>query len=322
MERFTPEKKNVYKSEDAGKVYLFAIICILALNLIFSYIAQAFATEAKPIEEIYKSNLFNGIFAVCSLLVLLGVFFAHKKIENFSYSASRVNQKIKWHTILICVCVGLVALFGLQYLTGAFDDFLSLIKFPLDNSSVFSMNNFGEYILGVLLYALIPAIGEELIFRGVIFRGLNSRYSNALSIIFSSALFALFHLSLQQIFYQFLLGMIMAWIVLKTNSLISSMIVHFTSNFIVVTMEFVRIKTGFSFNLPHAWWFYLLAVVLAVATFFILYLIEKFYFKKQGNQPPQENTPKEGRTSGYVWLSLAIAGALLVVGTISSYLAV
>lgn len=315
-----PQKKYEYKSEDAGKVYFFAIIGILALNLIFSFIAQGLATEEKTVEEIFNTNLFNGIFALCSLLVLLCVFFGHKKIENFTYSASRINKKIKWHTVLICIAVGIVALFGLQYLTGVFDDFLSLIKFPLDDESVFEMNNFGGYILGILLYALIPAIGEELIFRGVVFRGLNSRYSNVISIVFSSAMFALFHMSLQQVFYQFLLGMIMAWLVLKTDSLISSMIVHFTSNFIVVTMEFVRIKTGFSFNLPHVWWFYLLAVVLAVVTFVILYLIEKFYFKKKELQP-QTNTPKEEKTSFYVWLSLSIAVVLLVVGTISSYLA-
>lgn len=328
MERFIPEKKHVYKSDDAGKVYFFAIVIILALNFIFSFVAQGLVTgnDTEALEKIYSSNVFNSIFAVCSLLSLLGIFFVHKKIENFSYSASRINKKLKWHTILICIGVGIVALLGLQYLTGVFDDFLSLIKFPLDNSSTFEMNNFGQYVLAVVVLAIIPAIGEELIFRGVVFRGLNSRYSNLLAIVLSSIMFAFFHMSLQQIFYQFLLGMIMAWIVLKTDSLISSMIVHFTSNFLVVTFEFIRIKTGFSLNISHAWWFYLLAVILAVITFGILFLIDKFYFSKKTDSKIEKGesvvAPKEEKTSGYVWFSLAISVALLVVGTISKYLAV
>lgn len=332
MRNFVPEKKYQYKSEDAGKVFFFAIIALLALNLIFSLVAQQIASgseldKAEAIENVYNSTLFNSLFALFSLLVLVGVFFAHKRIENFTFSASKINVKIKWHTILVCIAVGTIALLGLQYLTGVFDDFLSLIKFPLDQTSVFKLDNFGQFVVGVLVLALIPAIGEELIFRGVILHGLNSRYSSLASILLSSAMFALFHMNLQQVFYQFLLGSIMAWAVLRTGSLISSMIIHFTSNFLVVLFEFIRNQTGFSFDLPHVWWFYLVAVVLAGITFALFFLIDKYYFKKHSNN--EENSKvisqteeKESKTSGYLWLSLAIAGAMLVVSTVSAYLSV
>ena len=354
MKRFVPEKKFAYKSEDAGKVYFFAIIALLALNFIFSFIAEALASnstldKAEAVKEIYNSPIFNSLFALCTLLVLLCVYFLHKKIENFSYSACAITKKIKWHTVLICIFVGALSLFGLQYLTGAFDDFLALIKFPLDNSSVFDLSSAGNFILAIFVLCLIPAIGEELIFRGVILHGLKSRFSVWGSIALSSAMFPLFHMSLQQVFYQFLLGMIMAWIVLKTGSLISSMIVHFTSNFLVVTMEFIRVQTGFSFNIAHTWWFYLLAVAMAGATFAVLFIIDKFYFNKinaqnrdginydktlNGENALEGNTAslhssaesanemqKETRTSGYLYLALSIAVIMLIISTVSSYLA-
>ncbi len=355
MNKFVPEKKYAYKTEDSGKVYFFAIIALLALNFIFSFIADALASnstldKAEAVKGIYNSPLFNSLFALCSLLVLLGVYFLHKKIENFSYSACAITKKVKWHTVLICILVGVVSLLGLQYLTGAFDDFLGLIKFPLDSSSVFDLSNAGNYILATIVLCLIPAIGEELIFRGVVLHGLQSRFTSWGAISLSSAMFALFHMNLQQVFYQFLLGMIMAWVVLKTGSLISSMIVHFTSNFLVVTMEFIRVQTGFSLNIAHTWWFYLLAVILAGITFAVLFVIDKFYFNKlnaqsenidkndktfdnnsnnvlnneSASKAPSLNLSagqKEARASGYLYLALSIGVILLIVSTVSSYLA-
>lgn len=330
MKTFNIEKKSRYKTADTGKVFLFAIVCILALNFIFSIIAEGIASNStlektEALANVYNSTLFNCMFTLASFLCLLGIFFAHKKIEGFSYSACKINKKLEWHTILICILIGVVALLGLQYLTGVFDDFLTLIKFPLDNSSVLDLSSWGGYLLGVVVLALIPAIGEELIFRGVILNGLTNRYSPISSCLFSSLMFAMYHMNLQQLFYQFLLGFIMGFVVLKTRSLYSSMIIHFTSNFLVVTMEFVRVKTGFSMDVAHTWWFYILALLLAVITFVILYLINKFYLSKLPNKEDEGArndvpSPKEERTSMYVWLAFSISAVLLVVSTISSYL--
>lgn len=338
MKRFVPEKKFRYKSEDSGKVYFFALVAILGLNLIFSLIADGIARQSSDstvaLKEIYSSTLFNSLFGVCSLVALLTVFFLHLKIENYSISASKLNKKLDWKTILICIAIGFIALFGLQYLTGIFEDVLKLVKFPFSSATT-NVSNFGYYILAVIILCVVPAIGEEIIFRGVILNGLTNRYQKWGAIALTSLMFAIFHMNLQQVFYQFLLGMIMGWVVIKTGSLLASMIVHFTSNFIVVTCEFIHVKTGFSFELAHTWWFYILALVLAGLTFALLYLIEKFYFGKKKQQcqttevsesqnkeeKPSDVSDHEVKTSGYVWLGLIVAVTILVVGTVSSYLA-
>ena len=74
------------------------------------------------------------------------------------------------------------------------------------------------------------------------------------------------HQNLQQLIYPFLLGSIMAWAVVRSGSLISSVIIHFTNNFLVVLLTFIQNMTGWSVALPREWWFYLIAIVLLLLT--------------------------------------------------------
>lgn len=77
--------------------------------------------------------------------------------------------------------------------------------------------------------SVIPAICEEIFFRGVIFSGYRQ-----LSIIKASLMtglfFAIMHLDAQQFLYTFVLGSIFCIFVHRTNSIFSSVISHFTIN--------------------------------------------------------------------------------------------
>jgi len=77
--------------------------------------------------------------------------------------------------------------------------------------------------------AVIPAILEETVYRGVFFnefRKMNPRKG----VVLSGLLFGLMHMNFNQFIYAFVMGMIFALLVEVTDSIISSMIVHFTIN--------------------------------------------------------------------------------------------
>ncbi|MFA9465988.1 MAG: lysostaphin resistance A-like protein [Velocimicrobium sp.] len=92
-------------------------------------------------------------------------------------------------------------------------------------------NIVGSYplIISVMTVAMLPAVLEEIVYRGVFFheyRNLNPRKG----VILSAFLFGLMHMNFNQFFYAFVMGMIFAIIVEATDSILSSMIVHFTIN--------------------------------------------------------------------------------------------
>ncbi len=83
--------------------------------------------------------------------------------------------------------------------------------------------------LNIIIVGLIPAICEEIIFRGILFHGYKKR--NPLkAMILSSLLFGVVHLNINQFLYAFVMGMIFCLMVYATGSIVSSIIAHFVFN--------------------------------------------------------------------------------------------
>lgn len=88
--------------------------------------------------------------------------------------------------------------------------------------------------LVVLVIAVMPAIGEELMFRGLIYGSLRSKFNAGRAILISSLIFGLFHMSLVKLIPTALLGACLAIVVEKGGSIFVSMLLHFINNFISV----------------------------------------------------------------------------------------
>lgn len=94
------------------------------------------------------------------------------------------------------------------------------------------------WAVGVILIALIPAVVEEFVCRGVIFHRL--RHNGIWKAIFVSALlFGIMHMNFNQLSYAFALGIVLALCVEATDSIFASIIVHFTFNATSLTLNYV-----------------------------------------------------------------------------------
>lgn len=311
-------RKN-YNDKDSGSVFLICLLAPVVLAFLFLIIAQSIAS-AKGLEDastITSSKVFVIISTVCNFLLYIAIYLVYNKVNKIEFSAIKPNFKMKWHTYLLVIGLGIFSLFGLQYFIGIFDNIWQAIGFPIEsNISSIIPDSWGNYILCILLLAVLPAIGEELIFRGMILHGLRSRYGEVMSVVLSALMFALMHGSLQQLVYPFLLGLIMGWIVLRTGSLISSIILHFVNNFLVVTFSFLELTTGFSLSIGNAWWTYIVAIALFSLTFGVCYLIDHFYFKRKSAEKYEKTSFK---TSILIYISLAVAGFIFLFNTVLAF---
>ncbi|HVR83374.1 MAG TPA: CPBP family intramembrane glutamic endopeptidase [Planctomycetota bacterium] len=85
-----------------------------------------------------------------------------------------------------------------------------------------------------LLYAVSPAIFEELGFRGVIFGLLRRSLDPRESILLSGAAFGILHLSVPSLITHVPLGLYLGWLRHRSGSLYPSMAAHFLHNALVV----------------------------------------------------------------------------------------
>jgi membrane protease YdiL (CAAX protease family) len=84
--------------------------------------------------------------------------------------------------------------------------------------------------------AILPAIAEEVVFRGLLARSLANRLPVAAAAVISAAVFAAYHFNLVQALPTFTLGLALAYITLRADSILPAMIAHAINNTIAIVL--------------------------------------------------------------------------------------
>lgn len=89
-------------------------------------------------------------------------------------------------------------------------------------------------IVVILAVALAPAVCEEVLFRGVLVRGLATRFIMPFALVLAALVFSLYHLRVVQLVPTFTLGLLLGYLALRADSAIPGMVAHFTNNTIAL----------------------------------------------------------------------------------------
>ena len=109
----------------------------------------------------------------------------------------------------------------------------------------FKIDNLGSLLLITLGAVIIAAITEEILFRGFLQSAYERDGSPFRAVLISSLVFAVVHFS-PQFFQIFLLGSLLGYLALRTDSLYPGILLHMINNGIAIT--FININTeNFSF---------------------------------------------------------------------------
>lgn len=133
--------------------------------------------------------------------------------------------------------------------------------------------------------SIVAPVVEELIFRGIILQGLRRNYSPFVAIFSSGLLFALFHLNPWQFPATFVLGLLLGWIMLRTNNILLAIIGHSINNTLVLlSLTYWDIIRETSFYLLDKSKIYLYSILVAVFSLFLI-----FYFSLKSKTEQSEN---------------------------------
>ena len=91
----------------------------------------------------------------------------------------------------------------------------------------------------MLLIALLPAVGEELVFRGVVQQQLMRRIGNPWwALALSAAVFSFFHFQFEGFLSRVLLGFLLGWLYWETRNFWVPVIAHFFNNGVQVIAQY------------------------------------------------------------------------------------
>lgn len=130
--------------------------------------------------------------------------------------------------------------------------------------------------------AVVAPIVEELIFRGLILQGFRRNYNAFTSVVMSALLFALFHLNPWQFPATFILGLLLGWIMLRTNNILLAILGHSINNFLVLlSLTYWQDIRSNAFYLMAKEKVYYTSVLVVLLSLILMYLFSIKWIKKK-----------------------------------------
>ncbi|WP_310398171.1 CPBP family intramembrane glutamic endopeptidase, partial [Hymenobacter sp.] len=138
-------------------------------------------------------------------------------------------------------------------------------------------NSAGRFLGAVVVIAVVPAVGEELVFRGVIQKNLVRWFSPHVGVWLGAALFSAIHLQFFGFVPRLVLGLVLGYLYLWSGNILVSMAAHFTQNAFQLVVLYLaqRGQFGWGFNpdstdtLP--WTLVLPSAVLSAGLLYVLH---------------------------------------------------
>ena len=122
----------------------------------------------------------------------------------------------------------------------------------------------GQLMSSIAIYAVLPGVCEELLFRGGIL-GAWERRGARKALVASSLLFCALHGSLQGLPVQLLMGFALGYVVIAGDSLFLGMVFHTLFNATTLTLAWLEQKMDiYTFIMQHEPWVSLTALLLGV----------------------------------------------------------
>lgn len=273
-----------------GLIYTVVLLAYTVLSFLVKLLFNALEIEKDVFYALYP------VFSAC--VFCAAVYFCRVKFS--------LRPDLRKFRPINFIYIDLIAggmLFGLGFANDALTRFIESLGGVVARSEIV-VDEWWKYIVYSLSLCLLPALYEELFFRGTLLKCFPE--SNPVPAIFATALcFALYHLSAAQFLYQFVYGVILATLTFSAKSIIPAMITHFINNFLVVTLEFFKISVDFYNVILIACWAFCLTVFTVIM---ILGIIARVVQKGKADSARE----KHGAGNGF-FIPFGIVGAVAAI---------
>ena len=207
-------------------IFSFSVLFILSLAVSFWFSSDwYYGTNMHIVQTVYQWLAF-GVLTL-----------AYYQKRPFMQPCLRLNP-IKPLTCILIVVAAMVGVFVLDWLSAYWLSFLSHMGIPLPLQSESLTNDAPHWLMLFISIALVPAVFEELLFRGLILPAFEQSSRRA-AIFVSALLFSLLHNNIISFPVHTILGSVLASLVLYTGSLYASIVYHAVHNGTILIVNLI-----------------------------------------------------------------------------------
>lgn len=207
----------------AGIIFTVSLI----LFLLFSFL--------NPFESFYVGGTFGEIIPIL-LPSVIGLLIMRKSLKlNLKLNAfNPIDGILIFFTILFSLPVSMSLNAFNMWLVRMIFGFNIEVEIPIPETG-------GELLISLLVIAVVAAVCEEVLFRGVL-QSSFEKLGKAGMFLLVSLLFTAFHFSIEQFLGLFVLSLLITYMVYRTNSIFAGMLAHFTNNAAAMVISFFANK--------------------------------------------------------------------------------
>jgi len=225
---FSLSRKNI----QPGTIFeISTAFIIIALILLLQIYGGGYLQLKYPIGGLLISQWFLIV-----LPVLLFTWFFKLKFKKVFFL-----KKFSISELLAAVLLAISG-FGIATMIGGVESILFPEAYKsLDSAFKPFMDALSEYplIFQYFVMGVTAGVCEEFLFRGVFLSSLKNRMPKWSAIIIVAVVFGLFHMHLLRLPHTILLGILLTYLVYRTESLYLSIIAHFLINSFAVTLKYI-----------------------------------------------------------------------------------
>lgn len=263
----TKQNKKLYSS----LINRIALVLFINQGLLLALSSIAATLEISLISSIGESVFLDIIFRTLECIVYFVSFIIpvnvfnkmNKHSEKEIYEPKECKNATSTQAFFMLglgLCATFAATYLNYYLVDTFSNYGEFSQKYLWNAE---LDHAYQVIIYIIYCAIIPAIVEELLFRGTICRTLGV-YGKKTAVVLSAVLFALMHSNIEQLLYAFVAGLALAWIYVETKKIIYPMILHFINNAVSVMDDVILAKCSAEIYEVYSVCVYILILVFVI----------------------------------------------------------
>lgn len=252
--------------KDSALAFIFGcLFCQVSVGILFVFISLFCSLFNINFNADSLSNNCWG-YLLCVLIMDLALFLVY-----FYFSKNKETNIVHKPTIkktFFYIAITLIAFVCLSPLINLFD--LLLNKLNIKQTNIPYKFDMQGFLVSIISLAILPAIFEELLFRGIIFKGLRQK-GKVFAICVSALMFTLLHFSINQTIYPFVMGLLLGCIMWHENNILYTIIAHFVSNLLSLIFSY------FNWWYVSTQWFYLVFAIIVFTlflSFVIMYIVK------------------------------------------------
>ena len=270
-----------------------AFLIAICSNLALQFVAVAFLMNLKGEALDFGNYLFMALLQVVNIAI------GYILLKRIGVKKEEVLSAPKAKDTTISVLILIITLLS-AYTLVVWTNY-ALDSIGLKAGSVRVDGYF--LVLAFLVTGILAPIGEEIIYRLLLLNGLREKFSDFTAVILSALAFALMHFNPYQTVYQIAFGIALALVVIKTNNVVYSIIMHALNNVIVVLLSLF--PSFDAYLLSHV------GILIASFAMIIIGAIVVFFIQRAWKTNKTERKKSVGR-EGFSYYLIAIVVCLFM----------